>query len=234
MAMIYGVDSTTPANTRLTNGYHLYDWVMRLSSVPAFWGRNVSGETHITAEEIEFLRERNCKIALLFNDLTEADVSVTCGTNDAVRLLEAVRALGVPAHKGIGLFAVIEPNWSVSHNWMLSFALEIFKNGYVAGFIGNTDSSKNHVYNRQCSHYAQAAEQGGCWSHLWKEGNYSTVYWSTEPKPRGEPDEWNPYCPSALRQDQMSIWQNGTVTLGDVTANTNYTRDEAILRYMWQ
>ena len=54
MSMIFGADSSFPSNTRLTNGYTLFDWVMRKNCFPAFWGRNILGENSITEEEIEF------------------------------------------------------------------------------------------------------------------------------------------------------------------------------------
>lgn len=58
MSLIYGTNSGMPANTRLTNGYTLYEWVMRKSCFPSFWGRSLTGERKITAEEIEFLRSK--------------------------------------------------------------------------------------------------------------------------------------------------------------------------------
>lgn len=148
MAIIFGVDSTTPANKRLTNGYRLYDWVMRQNSFPAFWGRALTGEDRIEEEELAFLREKNCKVALILRDLTEAGVSASDGMEDGLRAVEAAKALGVPDHAGVALFAEIRPEWSVSHNWMLTFAETLVAAGYVPGFIGNTDSSKNFNFDR--------------------------------------------------------------------------------------
>ena len=48
MALIYGAESRIPANTPLTNGYNLYDWVMRKSCFPSFWGRTLTGEGALT------------------------------------------------------------------------------------------------------------------------------------------------------------------------------------------
>ena len=62
MAMIFGVDSTAPANVRLTNGYHMYDWVMRMNRFPAFWGRALTGEDAITADETRRILESAGKI----------------------------------------------------------------------------------------------------------------------------------------------------------------------------
>ena len=112
MARIFGVDSAAPSHTRLTNGYTLYDWVMRQNSHPDFWGRTLLGDDPITQEEIEYLLGKKCKIALVIRDLTEAGVSVSDGTQDALRAAEAAKALGVPEHAGIALFAEIHGDWA--------------------------------------------------------------------------------------------------------------------------
>lgn len=224
MQAIFGADSVQPANIKLKNGYDLYTWVMRLNTFPAFWGRNLTGENHITAEEVDFLRSKNCKIAPIYNEFTELIVSTLDGTKDALWLANVARELGIPQNQGVALFAEIGSDWSVSHNWMISFANTLVNYGYVPGFIGNTDSSKNFNFDRQCSHYVQATEG---------VDQYGAVYWATEPKPGGEPELWTPYCPSALEQDQIGLWQNGATVCGNISANTTYARDESILRYMW-
>ena len=156
MKKIFGVDSFLPSNTKLTNGYDLYSWVMRMNCFPEFWGRNISGENQLTQEEVSFLHEKNCKIALIFNDITEANVSKANGAAEAFRAIEAVRALGVPSNMSIAIFAYINPNWSISHNWMISFAHVLAENGFVPGFIGNTDSSLNFNFDRQYGHFINA------------------------------------------------------------------------------
>ena len=222
---IFGADSKLSANTRLTNGYHLYDWVMRQNSFPSFWGRTLTGDNQIGAEEIEFLREKNCKIALIINDLSETCVSAVNGTDDALRAVEAAKALGVPENAGIALFAEIGTDWSVNHNWMISFAQVLSDNGYVPGFIGNTDSSLNFNFDRQCSHFVQATQD---------IGQYGAIYWATEPKPSGEPEEWTPFCPSALTPDDIGLWSLGQIGLGDISVNETYARDKSLLNCMWQ
>lgn len=75
MTKIFGVDSTLHSNTKLTNGYDLYSWVSRRNCFPAFWGRNISGNNCLTEGEVTFLHQKKCKVALIFNDLTESKVS---------------------------------------------------------------------------------------------------------------------------------------------------------------
>lgn len=224
MARIFGADSKQSASIKLTNGYDLYTWVMRQNCFPTFWGRSISGEGSLTVEELDFLRTKKCKVALIFDELTETGISVTDGTADAMRAIEAVEALGVPANEGYAIFARIASEWSVNHNWMLSFARTLHDHGFIPGFIGNTDSSVNFNFDRQCSHFVQAT--GGV-------EQYGAVYWATEPKTNCEPDAWAPYCPTALTPDQIHLWQNGKTVCGSVSANTSYARDESVLRYLW-
>ena len=224
MALIFGVDSTVAANARLTNGYHMYDWVMRMNRFPAFWGRALTGEDAVTADELEYLRGKNCKIALILRDLTEAGVSASDGTADALRAVEAAKALGVPQNGEVALFAEIRPAWSVNHNWMISFAQTLNDNGYRPGFIGNTDSSKNFNFDRQCSHYVQATEE---------TGQFRAVYWATEPKEEGEPEAWAPFCPSALTPEDIGLWRRGVIRFGGREVNETYARGPELLGCMW-
>lgn len=222
--MVYGVDSAIASNTQLTNGYRLYDWVMRQNSNPDFWGRTLLGHDPITREEIDYLQGKKCRIALVIRDLTEAGVSTYEGEPDALRAVEAAKGLGVPEHAGIALFAEIHSDWSINHNWMISFAQTLFENGYIPGFIGNTDSARNFNFDRQCSHYVQATGDYDC---------FNAVYWATEPKVEGEPGEWSPFCPSALSPEDIGLWQCGSLVFGSKEVGQVYGRDETLLNRMW-
>jgi hypothetical protein len=227
MGFLYGVNSEYPANARLTNGYDLFGWVMRMSSVPAFWERNMTGKNKITKEEIEFLHKNYCGIALIFNEFTEADICTKNGIEDGLRAANAAKALGVPKHHGIALYADIHDDWSVNHNWMISYANAVLDSGYIPGFIANTDSSKNFNFGRQCSHYAQ---------FMGDIARSSTSYWATEPKFEGEPIKWNPFCPSQLTPDDMDIWRSGiNISYGNnISVTKNYLRDERDMRFIWK
>lgn len=220
MSLIYGADSIMPANTRLTNGYNLFDWVMRKSCFPSFWGRSLTGEGKVTESEIEFLRSKHCKIVLIIRDLTEAEISMNDGTQSAIRAIEAAKALNIPQNKGIALFAYINPEWSVNHNWMISFASNLRNNGYIAGFIGNTDSSKNFNFDRQASHYVQATRNAN---------QLNAVYWSSEPKYNFDPDTWAPYAPSEILPRDMHLWNYGSIDFHSIHANKSYARDSSVM-----
>ena len=224
MKTIFGVYSATPINQKLKNGYTMHDWVMRQKGFPAFCMRTLCGEYKLTAKEVEFLRAKDCKIGLVVRDLTEAAVSAVSGTEDALRAVEAAKKLGVPQNEGIALFAEIKPTWSVNHNWMISFAQTVSANGYVPAFIGNTDSSKNFNFDRQCSHYVQAT----------KNANYfGALFMATEPKQKGTPKEWAPYCPSALQPDDIHLWCCGTTTFDTLQVQDVYAKEQAALDKMW-
>ena len=224
MKTIFGVSSVTPINKKLKNGYTMYDWVKRQKCFPAFCMRTLSGENEITAEEIEFLKSKDCKIGLVIRDLTEAKVSGINGTEDAVKAVESAKELGVPQNEGIALFAEIKPEWSVNHNWMISFARAISANGYVPGFIGNTDSSMNFNFDRQCSHYLQATKD---------VSYFDAVFMATDPKLDSMPEKWEPYCPSALEPEDISLWTCGTTTFDYIQVEDVYAKDEKVLEKMW-
>ena len=224
MKMKFGVHSATPINKKLKNGYTMYDWVMRQKGFPAFCMRTIDGDDKLTAKEIAFLKDKDCKIGLVMGNLTEAKVSTMNGTKDALAAVEAAKALGVPQGKGIALFAEIKPEWSVNHNWMISFARTVKTNGYMPGFIGNTDSSKNFNFDRQCSHFVHATKGANC---------FGAVYMATEPKCKKRPNAWAPYCPSALQPADISLWCCGTTTFDTIQVENIYAKDEKVLEIMW-
>ena len=224
MKTIFGVSSSTPINKKLKNGYTMYDWIKRQKCFPAFCMRTLCGEYKINTEEIEFLKAKDCKIGLVIRDLTETTVSGINGTQDALRAIETAKQLDVPTNVGVALFAEIKPEWSVNHNWMISFAQTISVNGYVPGFIGNTDSSKNFNFDRQCSHYVQATGD---------VDYFGAIFMATEPKLDTMPTEWAPYCPSALEPDNIHLWSCGTTTFDFIWVEDVYARDGMVLENMW-
>ena len=161
---------------------------------------------------------------MVIRDLTEAKVSGVNGKEDALKAVESAKELGVPQNEGIALFAEIKPEWSVNHNWMISFAQVVSANGYIPAFIGNTDSSKNFNFDRQCSHFAQAT----------KDANYfGALFMATEPKLDSMPNDWAPYCPSELEPEDISLWSCGTTTFDFTGVEDVYARDEKALENMW-
>ena len=222
--IVYGVNSAVPATTKLSNGYTLFDWVMRQNGFPAFWGRPISGKNKVSAEEIELLHSKNCKLAPIFDDLTENGIATPNGTKDALRAAAAARELGIPAHKGITLFVAIPSDWAISHNWMISFAAALNQQGYLPGFMANTDSSKNFNFGRHCSHFVRATG---------KFGYYGASFWATEPKQSDVPTKWAPYCPSALTPEKINFWQCGKLDMKEASIQVSYAQDKSKLNCMW-
>ena len=224
MKKIFGAASTSPANKKLKNGYTVYDWVTRQNCFPSFWGRTITGENPITEEEMEFLRSKNCKIYFIIRDLTEKAVSSSNGMKDALRAVQAAKDLKIPPRRGIALFAEIKDHWSVNHNWMITFAQIITDNGYIPGFIGNTDSSLNFNFDRQCSHYVNATESAG---------QYGAIYCATEPKTYETVTNWEPFCPSALEPDEIHLWNCGKTVFDTIEIQHVYARDNSVLDFMF-
>ena len=222
MSLIYGVNSITPSNVRLTNGYTLYDWVMRQSCFPSFWGRTLVGNKKITSEEIEFLKSKNCKLVLIVRDLDELKISGNNGTDEALVAIKAAKTIGVLPNTGKAIFAEIPSDYSVNHNWMLKFSRTLVANGYVPGFIGNTDSSMNFNFDRQCSHYVQAVKVNR---------PFDSIYWSTEPRYEFDPEVWVPYAPSELLPTDMSLWSYGNINFHKISVDKSYSKEPSVLDY---
>ena len=222
--LIYGADSKHSADTMLTNGYTLYDWVMRMSCFPSFWGRNISGVGALTEREIIFLKNRKCKIACIFDELIEEIIASNDGNTDGLKAVNAAKTLGIPQNKGIVIFVNVPSQWNVNHNWMISFAETVIKNGYKVGFIGNTDSSDYFNFDRQASHYYGA---------VGTNPDFPTLYWSKRPKYDFEPNIWAPFAPSALLPNDMDLWQYGTVAFHGIKAHKCYAKNKLVTSAFW-
>ena len=224
MKNIFGAFSVAPANLKLKNGYTLFDWAMRQHCFPAFWGRSLTGANAITTDEVAFLKAKNCKVCLILDDVTELEISGCNGTEEAMRAINAAKALGVPQNNTVTLFVKVKDEWSVNHNWMISFAQALSNEGFIPGFIGNTDSSKNFVFDRQCGHFVNATTAFN---------QFGAIYGATQPKCDGVPQKWEPYCPSVLNQEHIGLWFCGTTTFDNLVMDDVYARDENALAIMW-
>ena len=219
---IFGTRSAVPANKKLSNGYTLYEWVMRMNCPPAFWGRNFTDDSDDAKEEIKYLKSKQCKIAFVFDKITEKSVASRNGIKDALKAVKCAETVGLPKDQGMAIFAQIDPSWNVNNNWMLSFSQVLCEEGYVPGYIANTDSSCSS-FDRQCSHYINASK---C------VDGFNAVFWATEPKSAGKPDEWSPYCPSALKPQDIKLWSNGITSLDDLSVDNVYAINSSVLDYM--
>lgn len=221
----FGVKTTVPSNQRLSNGYDLFHWVTRKRDVPAFWMRNLTGEKAVQSDEVSFLKTKNCKVGFFLHDFTERAITSGDGTAEAMRAIEAAIALNVPRYAGIAVFAVIPGNWNINHNWMMSFARRLCEKGYIPGFIGNTDSSKNFSFNRECGHFIQAT---------YSVNHYRAVYGATEPSAKSMANGWAPFAPSDLDPSQISLWcDDEIIPFREIASEPVYAGSESVLQYFW-
>ncbi len=221
----FGVKTTVQSNQILSNGYDLFHWVTRKRDVPAFWMRNLTGKNAVQADEVAFLKEKNCKVGFFLHDFSERAITSVDGTADAWRAIDAAIALKVPRYMGIAIFAVIPGDWNINHNWMMSFACHLCEKGYIPGFIGNTDSSKNFSFDRECGHFIHAT---GDVNH------YCAVYGATEPGVKSMLNGWTPFAPSDLHPSQISLWcDNETIPFREIVSEPVYARSESVLSYFW-
>ena len=223
MTFDWGVITYAESNQKLKNGYTLYDWVTRQKGLPEFWGRNISGTHSITKEEIEFLYNQECNVLLFENSFTEVQISSNYGADCGWRTIEKLCALGIPQNNSIAIFILIPKDWSVNHFWMISYAQTLRENGYIPGFIGNTDSSINFNFDRQCSHFINATQ---------KSNHYDALFGATEPKVPSYPKSWAPYCPSALERENISLWLCSEIAFCDIAIDIGCLIDDSVKKYM--
>lgn len=213
---VFGAKSELPSNTRLSNGYTLFDWVVRQNCFPAFWGRPISGNCCLSKEEIDFLRKRRCGILALFNDFTVSEIATNNGREAAGKAVSAAKRIGIKEGRDVAIFAEIKDGMNVNHNWMLSFAAELRKNGYLSGFLGNTDCSENFNFDSEYSHFVVA---GG-----------SAICGATRPQTDEHVYKWFPYAPSVISSDEIAFWQNGRKNFKDIQYETVYAKDETFMK----
>ena len=198
MAIIYGVYSGVPANTKLSYGCDLYSWVTKHSESPLFWGRDIFGDNRITKDEAEFLHEKNCMVMLVLNEFMGRNI-----TDDVLFSVETLKNLGVPEHEGTALFN----SKTISYNYMISYAYKMLENGYIPGFIMDIDSTKN--YNNYVREMGYIAKN-------------STVYWDISPKYDVEPTEL--VCKSMdLCNGETLFYEDRNISVSKIYGKNEYT-----------
>ncbi len=190
----WGVDSADPVTSAAWDAaYNL------LGRLPKFWGRYVGGDYAVTAAEIAYLHEKNCKVLIAYNDTGPDDVAgdSAAGAADANAAIAAMKALGVPA--GVYVYADIEAGWSPSVAWLDGWVSTLSNSEYGAGLYGNPDADFGPAYDEA---YAGAPE------HFAR-----TRIWSSEPEPydgsecgQPPPATFAPDTPNSNPQGTV-VWQ---------------------------
>lgn len=190
--MIFGIESTYPSNGKLTNGYRLFDWVMRKQDVPRFWLRGITGEYGVTREEMAFLKSERMQDRFGSERPYGADrIAKRSRAGSAARARSLATAAGTLVFGDCAFCALCaELEHEPQLGW-LSFAYTLCENGYIPGFIGNTDSSKRFRFDRECGHYKHASEA---------DSRFGALFGATEPESDAPRKAGHRFVPPTLRR----------------------------------
>ena len=233
--MFFGVDTRIPADDLLQNNIKLFDWVTRNKLQPNFWGRNLIGENCITKEEIQFLHNNGCRVALFYNPVGGKDTEEQ-GKLAVAEIFDYIFRLGI--RKDVAIFLEIADNEPVTTAYMLGFAKELLSYKLTPGFKANTDAK--FIFDRNFSR--------GLLNHfdifnkciVWATAPSLDEYYRTNNAHLIHPDVWIPFAPSGIRKNDIFIWQYGKECHQiyddvdrEITFNVNLTKEtDTIFKYM--
>lgn len=204
--VFFGVNSTARADTVLQHNITLFEWVLRNQSHPYFWGRTISGENALTADEMNFIQTNGCKIIPIYSETDASNMTThQQGATDANKVI--VSASGLSINPGTTLYMQIDPLSNVSSDYMLGYAKAIISSGYIPGFYANTDAL--YDFDHQFSRGYQANPDTFKQCQIWAMSPDKPELYQTTDAHTTLPDCWGPFCPSCLTKDQISIWQFG-------------------------
>lgn len=224
MRTVFGVYSATPMHKKFKNGYTMYDWVKRQKDTPEFCIRTLCGKNKITAEEIEFLRDKNCKIGLAFCDRTDMDFADSDGVKDATWVLSALKEWGVPKNEGILVFVKLDTEYTANYRWMTLFASVLNYSGYIAAFIGPRDLYENVFLDNQIKYYYLSKK---------KEPEFPSALVSTDSKLSDETKQRLSNSQFVTGNIGLDSWMCGTITFDGIQVDNIYSNNEIILQKMW-
>ena len=229
--LLFGVDLNREATTLLQNNIDLFEWVLRNKVYPNFVGRHILGNSCLTKEEIEFLHEKGCPIAALFrNDgkkVTEAE-----GEACAAHAIKAAKALGI--RRDTALFLELAAEEPVNRDFLRGVATRMLLAGYTPAFRANTDAA--YRFDREFGRGMQSNPEvfGKCL--IWALAPTLEEYDGMTTSHLIHPDNWKPFAPSAIRRNEIAIWQYGKEChpIEDehgrmTTFNLNLVRNEDII-----
>jgi hypothetical protein len=138
----WGVDSWTASNHPV-GGDFFFDIVARATRrTPAFWGRYLNPHEYgLTSTEIDFLRNRQCKILLVYNGPARSPLvgrgAHEAGRNSAAAACNAARGLGITG-RHVRLYADLE-GWHTDADWFRGWCEVMAESDYagLGGIYGN-------------------------------------------------------------------------------------------------
>lgn len=202
--LIFGVDSKVKADTILQNNLTEFDWVTRNKVYPAFWGRNLTGESCLTKDEIEFIHSKGCKIAIIYHT-ENLKATESQGKDEASIVLDNLDELDIP--NNIAVFLEIDDCEKISSEYMKGFAKVIIANGYVPGFKANTDA--RFCFDREFSRGVQKDRNLFLNCLVWAVAPSLAEYDGITTTHLIHPDNWIPFAPSGITRHDIAVWQYG-------------------------
>lgn len=202
--LLFGVDSNVRSDTVLQNNIDLFEWVIRNKVYPNFWGRNMVGENALTAEEIDFLHGKVCKIAPIYESFEEKNTEEQ-GSDLAVTVVRKAKEL--ETSKGTAIFLDIDENESPTRDFMRGYAKKMMESGYIPAFRANTDAK--YGFDREFSRGMQTDREIFAECLVWATAPTVKEYDRITTTHLIHPDNWRPFAPSGLHRKEISVWQYG-------------------------
>ena len=137
--LLFCVDSKKQANDILQNNIDEFEWVVRNKLYPNFYGRYITGENCLTKDEIDFIHQKGCKIAIIYTD-DSIKITEEQGTMLAKKIDIRAFELGITA--GTTIFLEIKDNENVPYDFMRGFIKTLIIAGFTPGFKANTNAER--------------------------------------------------------------------------------------------
>lgn len=201
---LFGVDAQSSSDDLLQNNIDQFEWVVRNKIYPNFYGRNLNGDNCLTYSEIEHLHKKGCKIAAIYQT-TKDQMTEAQGNMCAQEAGERASKLRIP--KGTAIFLEFDEDKPLSREFLEGYAKDLIIIGYTPGFKANTDAK--YDFDRVFSQGARMNSQLFDKCLIWATAPTDPDYYRMTTSHLIHPDEWKPFAPSAIRRNEIAIWQYG-------------------------
>ena len=229
--LYFGVDSKYKSSSILQNNLTLFEWVKRNKDYPCYWGRNIVGENSLTLEEIDFLHDKACEIVPIYIDPGNKETEEQ-GINTARGAIEKAKELQIQS--GTAIYLEINLNDDLKGKYIVGFAKELSKGGYIPGFKSITDAEFN--FDAKFSQAMQMDLKSVEKCVVWAVSPSLKEYYRVTTTHLLHPDEWTPFAPSCIKQKDIAIWQYGmechpidSIDGQEITFNIDLISNEKIL-----
>jgi hypothetical protein len=234
--ILFGVDSEIQTDDLLQNNITEFEWAARNKIYPNFWGRNLTGENCLTKEEIEFIHQKGCKIAAIYNHSGEKRTEEQ-GISLVKEIVSKALELDIPAYTAI--FLEIDDGVIATRDFMRGFASALLFEGFTPGFKANTDAAFD--FDREYSRGMQTDRDIFEKCLIWAVAPSLEEYDHVTTTHLIHPDCWKPFAPSGITRDDIAIWQYGKDCHpinddagNETTFNVNLVKNtEIVIDYMF-